>query len=122
MRVKELKERLAMPESGEQFLTTGRIVAYIIDGLEEINMLAETHINIQRADLTKDKRSYSLPPDSIKILDIRAKNHLNSKDEYRSIPRLIYEPVVHDADEGSSDITVDDVENPTDPNAGVSPL
>ena len=31
-------------------------------------------------------------------MDIRVKNHLNSKDEYRSIPRMIHKPVVKDAD------------------------
>ena len=61
MKVKELKERLAMPESGEQFLTTGRIVAYIKDGLEEINMIAETHVDVQRINITKDKRFYHFP-------------------------------------------------------------
>ena len=100
MKVKELKERLGMPETGEQYLSTGRLVAYIIDGLEEINMLAETHVTIDRLSITKNQRSYNLPADAVKLLDVRAKNHLNSKDEYRSIPRLIYEPVVHDADEG----------------------
>ena len=90
-----------MPESGEQFLTTGRIIAYIIDGLEEINMLAGTHIDTNRTDIVEDQRYYGLPDDCIKVLDIRCKNHLNSKDEYRSIPRLIYDPLVHDPDEGT---------------------
>ena len=99
MKVKELKERLAMPETGEQFLTTGRLVAYVKDGLEEINMIAETHIDAQRIDIVEDQRFYRYPNDALKILDVRCKNHLNSKDEYRSIPRLIYKPVVKDADE-----------------------
>ena len=29
----------------------------------------------------------------------RAKNHLNTKDEYRKIPRMVYEPLIEDADE-----------------------
>ena len=99
MKVKELKERLAMPETGEQFLTTGRIIAYVKDGLEEINMSAETHVDVERFDITKDQRFYKYPIDALKILEVRVKNHLNSKDEYRSIPRLIYKPVVKDADE-----------------------
>tara|TARA_R110002051_G_scaffold141915_1_gene215210 strand:+ start:523 stop:825 length:303 start_codon:yes stop_codon:yes gene_type:complete len=99
MKVKELKERLAMPESGEQFLTTGRIVAYIKDGLEEINMIAETHVDVQRINITKDKRFYHFPFDALKILEVRVKNHLNSKDEYRSVPRLIHKPIIKDADE-----------------------
>ena len=91
MKVKELMERV------DSKIPTGRAIAYIIDGLEEINMLAETHINIQRISIEENKRSYSLPPDSIKILDVRAKNHLNQKDEYRTIPRIMYEPKIEDA-------------------------
>ena len=98
MKVKELKERLAMPETGEQFLTTGRIIAYVIDGLEEINMIAETHISSEKLDITKDQRFYRYPMDALKIIDVRAKNHLNSKDEYRNIPRLLYEPRIVDGD------------------------
>ena len=37
MKVKELMERVGMTE-------TGRALAYIKDGLDEMNMLAETHI------------------------------------------------------------------------------
>ena len=99
MKVKELKERLAMPESGEQFLTTGRLIAYIKDGLEEMNMIAETHVDVERINITENQRFYELPFNALSLLDVRAKNHLNSKDEYRSIPRLIYKPVVKDADE-----------------------
>ncbi len=100
MKVKELKERLALPANVDSFVTTGRLVAYIIDGLEEINMLAGTHIDINRTDIVKDQRYYGIPSDCIKILDVRCKNHLNSKDEYRSISRLIYDPIVHDPDDG----------------------
>ena len=66
---------------------TGKAIAYIKDGLEEMNMLAETHITTTRIDIVKDQRFYDLPNDMIKVLDIRCKNHLNSKDEYRTIPR-----------------------------------
>ena len=107
MKVKELRERLAIEEGS---IPTGRLIAYVIDGLEEINMLAETHVTVDRITVTKDKRSYVFPSNAIKILDIRAKNHLNSKDEYRSIPRLIYEPLVHDADEGAVSTSTDTVE------------
>tara|TARA_Y100001938_G_scaffold149814_2_gene238078 strand:+ start:697 stop:984 length:288 start_codon:yes stop_codon:yes gene_type:complete len=84
MKVKEFKERL-----GADSMPTGRLIAYIKDGLEEINMLTETHINLERIDITEDQRFYDLPHDYIRIIDIRCKNHLNSKDEYRSIPRGI---------------------------------
>jgi hypothetical protein len=91
MKVKELMERVGLVE-------TGRAVAYVKDGLEEINMLTETHTRLERFDITKDKRFYTLPNEMVKMIDIRVKNHLNSKDEYRSIPRMIHKPVVKDAD------------------------
>ena len=91
MKVQELMERVGIAQ-------TGRAIAYIKDGLEEINMLAETHITTSRIDIEKDKRFYDLPKDMIKLLDVRCKNHLNSKDEYRSIPRAIGKPNNKDAD------------------------
>ena len=91
MTVKELMERVGNNQ-------TGRIVAYIKDGLEEINMLTETHTRVETFDITEDKRFYPLPNEMIKMIDIRVKNHLNSKDEYRTIPRMIHKPIVKDAD------------------------
>tara|TARA_X000001382_G_C3167171_1_gene178256 strand:- start:471 stop:746 length:276 start_codon:yes stop_codon:yes gene_type:complete len=91
MKVIELMERAGISQ-------TGRALAYIKDGLEEINILAETHINTQRIDIAKDKRVYDLPSESVKIIDVRCKNHMNSKDEYRSIPRAIGSPVNKDND------------------------
>ena len=82
MKVQELMERVGMTQ-------TGRAIAYIKDGLEEMNMLAETHITTTKIDIVKDQRFYNLPSDMVKIIDIRCKNHGNTKDEYRSIPRLI---------------------------------
>ena len=92
MKVKELMERTGIPE-------TGRDVAYIKDGLEEMNIMAETHITTERIDITQDQRYYSLPHDLVKITDIRCKNHNNSKDEYRSIPRMLHQPTIKDADD-----------------------
>ena len=77
---------------------TGRAIAYIKDGLDEMNMLAETHITSERIHITENKRYYDFPADMIKVTDIRVKNHSNSKDEYRSIPRTIYKPPTEDAD------------------------
>ena len=91
MKVKELMERVGSNQ-------TGRAVAYIKDGLEEINMLTETHTNLERFDITEDQRFYTLPNEMVKMIDIRVKNHLNSKDEYRSIPRMIHKPAIKDAD------------------------
>ena len=77
---------------------TGRAIAYIKDGLEELNMISETHVTTERINITKNQRFYNFPNDMIKILDIRCKNQLNADDEYRSIPRMIGEPVRKDAD------------------------
>ena len=77
---------------------TGRAIAYIKDALEEMNIISETHFKNIRIDITKDQRFYDFPSDMVKILDIRCKNHLNVDDEYRSIPRMIGEPLRKDAD------------------------
>ena len=90
MTVLEIMERVGTSE-------TGRALAYIKDGLREINMISETHINTERIDIAKDQRFYEFPKDMIKVLDIRCKNHLNVDDEYRSIPRMIGEPLRKDA-------------------------
>ena len=79
-------------------IETGRALAYIKDGLDEINMISETHVTTERIDITEDQRFYYLPNDSIKVIDIRCKNHNNTKDEYRSIPRSIHPPATEDAD------------------------
>ena len=91
MKVKELMERTGMIE-------TGRALAYIKDGLDEMNMMSSTHINVERIDITKDQRFYNLPNDALKIIDIRCKNQNNSDDEYRSIPRSIDSPPTEDSD------------------------
>ena len=91
MKVKEVMERIGMNQ-------TGRAVAYIKDALEEIQMLTEVHTRLERFDITENKRFYTLPNEMVKMIDIRMKNHLNSKDEYRSIPRMLRQPAIKDAD------------------------
>ena len=91
MTVLEIIERVGVTD-------TARAVAYIIDALEEMNMLSDNHFNTERFDITEDQRFYDFPKDMVKILDIRCKNHLNADSEYRSIPRMIGEPVRKDAD------------------------
>lgn len=66
MTVLEIMERVGSNE-------TGRMIAYIKDGLREINMISETHINTERFDITKDQRFYEFPKDMLKVLDIRCK-------------------------------------------------
>ena len=78
---------------------TGLGIRYIKDALKELNNYTETHIKNEKIDITEDQRFYDIPNEAIKILDIKVKNHLNGKDEYRSIPRLVYEPKIEDADE-----------------------
>ena len=91
MKVQEVMERAGITD-------TGRAIAYIKDGLEELNMISETHVTTERINIVKDQRFYDFPKDMIKVLDIRCKNQLNADDEYRSIPRMIGEPVRKDAD------------------------
>mgnify|MGYP003143430234 CR=1 FL=1 len=91
MKVKEIMERVGITE-------TGRATAYIKDALEEINSICETHLNTQQINIETNKRFYDLPFDALQIKEIRCKNHLNSKGEYRSIPRLIYKPIIKDSD------------------------
>ena len=92
MKVERLMERIGSNE-------TGKMITYIKDALEEMNILTATNVDTERIDITEDQRFYDIPNDAIRVLGIRCKNHLNSKDEYRSIPRLIYEPKIVDADE-----------------------
>ena len=92
MKVKQVMERVGMNE-------TGRAIAYIKDGLTEMNLISETHVTTERIDLAENQRYYDLPNDLVKVTDIRCKNHFNSKDEYRSISRLLYEPRIEDADQ-----------------------
>ena len=92
MKVRQLMERIGLRE-------TGRAIAYIKDGLTEMNLIGETHITTSRLNITEDQRYYDIPNDAVKLTDIRCKNHYNSKDEYRSIPRLMHEPRIEDKDQ-----------------------
>ena len=92
MKIKYIMERAGIGE-------TGRGIAYIKDALEELNMMSETHITTSRINITENQRYYDIPFDAIQLKDIRCLNHLNTKSEYRSIPRMIGEPLVEDADQ-----------------------
>ena len=91
MKVQEIMERAGVTD-------TGRAIAYIKDALDEMNLISETHVTTERIDITKDQRFYNFPNDMVKLLDIRCKNQLNTLDEYRSIPRMVGEPLRKDAD------------------------
>ena len=92
MKVQEVMERAGMSE-------TGRDIAYIKDAMEEINMISPTHVTTTRINIVENQRYYDLPNDMIKLLDVRCKNHFNSKDEYRTINRHLHEPYTEDADQ-----------------------
>ena len=50
-------------------------------------------------DIIKDKRYYNIPSEAIRLTDIKIKNHLNTDDQWRSIPRMIGKPLNTDKDE-----------------------
>lgn len=77
---------------------TGRAIAYIKDGLDEMNMVAETHVTTVRIDINENQRFYPFPNDMVKIVSVRCKNQGNALDEYRKIPRTINAPTTEDAD------------------------
>jgi len=91
MKVQEIMERTGLTQ-------TGRAIAYIKDAIEEINMISETHVQNERIDIVKDQRFYEIPQDAVRILEVRCKNHNNSDDIYKAIPRMVYKPQITDAD------------------------
>ena len=91
MKVFEIMERAGISQ-------TGRAIAYIKDALEEINMISETHIKTTRLDINQNQRFYSIPNESIKLLEVRAKNHNNNDNRYQALPRMVYKPEITDTD------------------------
>ena len=91
MKIQEIMERAGLNQ-------TGIALTYIKEALEEINSISETHVKKSEINLEADKRFYDIPNEAIRIKDVRVKNQLNSKDEFRSIPRLVHEPVHKDVD------------------------
>ena len=91
MKIKEFMERAGIAE-------TGRAIAYIKDGLKELNMMFSTHTDNERISIVKEQRFYDFPDDMVKVIDIRMLNHRNDKDEYRRNPRLIHQPTIKDGD------------------------
>ena len=95
MKMRELMERCGLQE-------TGRAAAYVKEGLREMNMITETHINNERFTITQNQRYYNFPRELVKLTGVKVKNHMNSKDEYRQVPRLVYEPNITDSDEDTN--------------------
>lgn len=77
----------------------GFVAAYAKDAMKELAIESEEEVAVASINIVEDQRYYKLPRDYIKILDIRALNMNNDDDEYRSIPRLPYEPSTQDADD-----------------------
>ena len=74
---------------------------YVISNINQLDLISEIFGNTETPlawFVAENKRFYDLPPDAIKIVDVRCKNHLNNKDEYRSIPRAIGNVPTKDAD------------------------
>tara|TARA_R100001530_G_scaffold114964_1_gene81916 strand:- start:122 stop:403 length:282 start_codon:yes stop_codon:yes gene_type:complete len=91
MKLKELMERV-------DSTSTGRIIAYIKDGIADMALKTELNFKREKINLVESQRFYDLPKGMFRMLDVRAKNHDNNDDEYRSIPRALNEPVGEDAD------------------------
>jgi hypothetical protein len=91
MKVKEIMERANIPQ-------TGRALAYIKDGLEEMQLITPTHTKNALIDINENERFYELPNEAIQILNVQCKNHGNASDLFKEIPRMIYEPGVTDED------------------------
>lgn len=91
MKVIEIMEKSGLSQ-------TGRAVMYIKEALHEMAISSETHVQTDRIDIVENQRFYNFPPQGVRILDIRCKDHNNEDSVYRSIPRSIYEPAIEDTD------------------------
>ena len=91
MKVEEIMERAGIVQ-------TGKAISYIKDGLNDMNLISETHVDTVRVDININQRFYDLPGNAVKILDIRCKHHNNSNSKYQSIPRMTYEPETEGTD------------------------
>jgi hypothetical protein len=56
MKVQEVMERVGVTD-------TGKALAYIKDGLEELNMISETHVTKERINIVQNQRFYNFPKD-----------------------------------------------------------
>ena len=90
-KIDEIMERSGMTQ-------TGRAVAYIKDGLDEISHMVEDTVAESSVSIVADQRYYDFPAAVLKLRDLRVLNHANDEDKYRSIPRIMFEPSEEDAD------------------------
>ena len=61
MKIQQLMERVNSTE-------TGKIIAYIKDGLEDLNMNFETHTMTAKMDINQNETFYDIPNNTVKIL------------------------------------------------------
>ena len=84
MKVKELMERAGVSE-------TGRAVAYIKDGLDEIARKIDDNIKDHKIDIVSGTREYSFPNTMVRLRNVYIKN---SDGDYQRIPRLTHDSSV----------------------------
>ena len=89
MLVREIMERVSLPNFG---LTR----MYIEDALLEMSVQQAPWQKEISLSIVKDQRFYYFPKECIKVMDIMVQNHMNDKGQYRSIPRLLNEPLIKD--------------------------
>ncbi len=89
MLVRELMERTSISNFGLARM-------FIEDGLLEMSIQQAPWQREITMSIVKDQRFYYFPQDCIKVMDIMVRNHMNSKGEYRSISRLLNEPMIKD--------------------------
>lgn len=66
------------------------LIAYIKDGIREMQLITDENVERVKTNLTKDKREYDIPADCVKIRNIKimdSEEGVNSK--YYIIPRII---------------------------------
>jgi len=91
MTIKEIMERSGMT-------VTGRAVAYIKDGLDEMAHILRDKISETDINIVESTRYYNIPANSLKITDIRVLGHANEESKYRSVPRMMHPPETEDSD------------------------
>ena len=91
MKVMELMERV-------DSTNTGRILAYIKDGLADMANKTEFNRITLRVNINANQRFYKIPIGAYKVTDIRVKDYDNTDGVYQSIPRTLVTPVTEDSD------------------------
>ena len=83
MTVKEIMERAGTTQ-------TGRAIAYIKDGLDEMSQAIDDNLKSSTVDVVKGTREYALPSDMVRLSKISTKN---TDGDYVKINRITHGPV-----------------------------